>query len=134
LDIEPGHRGAKMNMRILVALSEDEHHPDDANTMRSASVRSARADHAFARQLATFPRRWICTSKAQWDQDISAEILAILSANAMHRVGYTEIAAADGRKLEFWRRDALMALAESALLESLDDTVGLNRWKLFYGT
>ena len=133
LDIEPGHRGAKMNMRILVALSEDEHHPDDANAMRSASVRGARADHAFARQLATFPRRWICTSKGQWDQDISAEILAILSANAMHRVGYTEIAAADGRKLEFWRRDALMALAESALLESLDDTVGLNRWKLFYG-
>lgn len=133
LDIEPGHRGAKMNMRILTALSEDEHHPDDANAVSSAWAVSGRADHAFARQLAAFPRRWVCTSKGHTDDDIPPEALSALSANAMHRVGYAEVASSDGRRLEFWRRDALIALAESALLESMDDAVGLNRWKPFYG-
>jgi Flp pilus assembly protein TadD len=137
LDIEPGHRGAKMNMRILTALREDESVQQDDMTVPAivgvARAAAGRDSVSLVRQLADLPQRWICTTKGHADEDLPPEALSMLGANAMHRVGYVELASPDGRRLEFWRRDALSGLAESALLESLDDTVGLNRWKPFYG-
>lgn len=134
LDVEPGHRGAKMNLRILAALHEDEAaHADEMAAPAAAALVQVSTGVSLARHLAGVPQRWICTTKGHTDEDITPQTLSMLGANAMHRVGYTEIALPGGRKLEFWRRDALIGLAESALLESMDDTVGLTRWKPFYG-
>jgi tetratricopeptide (TPR) repeat protein len=142
LDIEPDHRGARMNLRILVALVEDEFVQRDEVETSAADLHlpgplqadSRPAGVSLAEHLAGVPQRWICTSKMLPDESIAPEILSLLDTNAMRRVGCVEIGLPDGRKLEFWRRDALIDLAESALLETLDDTVALNRWKPFYGT
>jgi hypothetical protein len=65
-------------------------------------------------------------------EEIDRQALSLLDTNSMRRVGYAEIGIADGRSLEFWRRDALIGLAESGLLESVDDAATLNRWKPFF--
>lgn len=138
LDIEPGHRGAKMNLRILEALAEDEaiQHGDASSRVTDfralGPFASKRDDASLAQKLAGVPHRWICTSRTQIEDCVTPEIFSLLDANAMRRVGYAELGLPDGRRLEFWRRDALIGLAESALLETLDDTVALNRWKPFY--
>jgi len=136
LDLEPGHRGAKMNLRILSALAEDEAGQSESAAPQLAAlgpIRAATDGAPLVHHLAGMTQRWICTSKTQADEAAAPEFVTLLDANAMHRVGYAEIGLPDGRKLEFWRRDALIGLAESGLLDSLEDTVGLNRWKPFYG-
>ena len=141
LDIEPGHRGAKMNLRILEALAEDESGQRDDAEVSAIGLHvvgpvrpgSGANGESLAEHLARVPQRWICTSKMQPDESVAPGTLSLLDANAMCRVGYAEIGLPDGRQLEFWRRDALIGLAESDLLETIDDTVALNRWKPFYG-
>ena len=140
MDIEPGHRGAKMNLRILAALAEDEIVQRDGAETSAANFHVLLPEQGadrpgsapLAEYLSRMPQRWICTSKMQPDEDLATAVLSHLDANAMCRVGYAEIGLPDGRMLEFWRRDALVGLAESALLESVEDAVALNRWKPFY--
>jgi hypothetical protein len=127
-----------MNLRILAALAEDEvareaeHSTADPDLTGPLRIIPARDGAPLAQQLAGVPQCWICTSAREPEKEIASEALSFLDANSMRRVGYAEINLPDGRKLEFWRRDALIGLAESALLESVDDAVLLNRWKAIY--
>lgn len=142
LDIDPEHRGARTNLRLLAALTEDE---AVASTGAGSTVtlvgsfdwwgvpESGKARPSLLSALADLPHSWICTTKGYSDESIAPEILALLDANAARRVGYAEVGLTDGRRLEFWRRDALLGLAESGLLDALDDAVALARWKPFYG-
>lgn len=143
LDIDPAHRGARTNLRLLAALTEDEEGaPAGARpsvTLLGSFDRwgvpaeSGKARPSLSSALADIPHSWICTTKGYSDESIAPEVLTLLDTNAARRTGYTEIGLADGRRLEFWRRDALLGLAESGLLEALDDVVALARWKPFYG-
>jgi len=144
LDMDPAHRGAKMNLRLLSALTEDEVglQADLAGTVvpldafdSSQSIR--RSDDAgpaaFAARLSGIPQNWICTTTGYSEETISPEIQTLLDSNVARRAGHAEIGLTDGHRLEFWRRDALLGLAESGLLNGLDDSVALARWRPFYG-
>lgn len=143
LDVDPLHRGAKMNLRLLLALAEDETNPQADAVGSGANLRvfdwsglSAGREEAQGMALADFlagvTQSWICTTKGYADEAVAPDIAAMLDANAARRTGYAEIGFSDGRRLEFWRRDALLGLAESGLLNALNDTVALARWKPFY--
>jgi Flp pilus assembly protein TadD len=142
LDLDPTHRGARTNLRLLMALAEEE--TDAVATATSVThlgafdwsitiVEDDKAHTSLVTALATVSQSWICTTKGYSDDTLAPEIQALLDANAARRNGCAEIGLADGRRLEFWRRDALSGLAESGLLNSLDDAVTLARWKPFYG-
>jgi tetratricopeptide (TPR) repeat protein len=140
LEFDPGHRGAKMNLRVLAALAEDEaHHPAASNSLATPPLYAApdpsQAGQGgeLARYLNGLSHTWICTTKNHGDDDLSPELQGLLDAHAARRLGFVEIGLADGRRLEFWRRDALLGLAESGLLNAIDDAVALNRWKSLYG-
>jgi hypothetical protein len=128
-----------MNLRILAALAEDEAAQDAEHSKANPDfpgllqIVPPQDGAPLAQRLARVPQRWICTSLSRPEKEITPEAISLLDANSMRRVGYAEIGLPDGRKLEFWRRDALIGLAESTLLESIDDVVTLNRWKPFYG-
>lgn len=129
LDIDPEHRGAKMNMRILSALADDE--TRERESVKAIHRRRLELDGGdFAEALARVPQNWICTGDAGID-DVE-QIAARLDDRMQKRVGYVEIARGDGRMLEFWHRDALKGLAESGLVVSLEDRAALARWKPFY--
>jgi tetratricopeptide (TPR) repeat protein len=115
LELEPGHRGASVSVRILAALIEDE-----ARGSAPAPVTIARPDglDALAQSTAT----WICIAGQTDDPVVRAEL-----ANAAgRRIGCVEVAAG-----EFWHREALKGLAESRLIASLD-RAALAKWKPFY--
>ncbi|HVU19834.1 MAG TPA: glycosyltransferase [Rhizomicrobium sp.] len=143
LDIEPGHRGARMNLRLLAALTDDESTPQTGAASSVAGMhlfelpRGAGGDvspsSALAASLEEIPQNWICTTAGYSDAATPPEIQSLLDANAARRTGHAEIRLSDGRRLEFWRRDALLCLAESGLLNGLDDSVSLARWRPFYG-
>lgn len=142
LEFDPGHRGAKMNLRVLAALTEDEAGLHDGAGRSVAGLHhfggpdggTAEKGEALARSLARLPQSWVCTTRGYADDRLPQDLQSLLDVNAARRLGYAEIGLSDGRRLEFWRRDALLGLAESGLLTSLDDSVALNRWKPFYGT
>lgn len=117
LELEPSHRGASINLRILAALIEDEARGQD-----SRHVAVARLDRLAA--LADAPETWIGVGAAGRTDD--PKVIAALSDAASRRVGCVE--AGGG---EFWHRDALKGLAESGLIASLD-RAALARWKQFY--
>ncbi|HEX4295183.1 MAG TPA: glycosyltransferase [Rhizomicrobium sp.] len=129
LDLEPTHRGARANLRILTALVEDE----TGDTERVSAVAAPRLDKArhasFPDALGGLPHSWICTVGGGEDLSMFTPQLA---AAAAQRVGCVELRDAGGRIAEFWRKDALAGLAESGLLGSLDDRAALERWKPFY--
>jgi tetratricopeptide (TPR) repeat protein len=144
LDMDPAHRGARMNLRLLAALTEDESGPQagaGSSVVQlhvfDASRGAGRGDDAqpdgLAARLAEISHSWICTTTGFSDENIAPEIQTLLDANAARRTGHAEIGLTDGRRLEFWRRDALLGLAESGLLNGLDDSVALARWRPFYG-
>ncbi len=143
LELEPDHRGAQTNLGVLAALMEDEaldqrradaavmqaHRQADTDDGKMAAPQSGSLlDH-----LAGLSQSWLCTTKADPDDDAAPEILAALDTNKARRLGFVRIPMRDGRVLEFWRRDALIGLAESGLVETLDDAHALARWKPFYG-
>jgi Flp pilus assembly protein TadD len=142
LEIDPVHRGARANLRLLTALAEDE--AESLNAVGSSiaglgafdwSVAVDNKGHAresLVVALAAVSHGWICTTPGYSDEQKAPEVPALLDASAARRAGYAEVGLSDGRSLEFWRRDALSGLAESGLLKALDDTVGLARWKHFY--
>jgi tetratricopeptide (TPR) repeat protein len=146
LEIEPGHRGARINLRLLTQLAEDEAQSGASEPIGEQRVfqmpasrgpshlQSGAAYHSsFADFLGGISQNWICTTKGVDDASIAPEILTLLDATAARRMGYAEISLAGGRRLEFWRRDVLSGLAESGLLNDLEDAVALARWKPFYG-
>ncbi len=144
LDMDPVHRGAKMNLRLLAALTEDEVGPQADRTESVAPLHAFDSSQstrhgdgagpaAFAARLAGIPQNWICTTTGYSEEAIAPEIQTLLDGNVARRSGYAEIGLTDGRRLEFWRRDALLGLAESGLLTGLDDSVALARWRPFYG-
>lgn len=130
LDLEPAHRGARVNLRILTALVEDET-GDGERVSVVAAPRLDLARHAsFADALGGISHSWIRTAGGG-EEDL-AGFAAQLAAVAAQRVGCVELRDAGGRIAEFWRKDALIGLAESGLLGSLDDRAALERWKPFY--
>jgi hypothetical protein len=148
LEIEPGHRGARMNLRLLTQLAEDEVGLLSGTGESVAEQRvfqmpagqgplhtpgGASQQSSFADFLSGISQSWICTTKGVDDENVAPEILTLLNATAARRMGYAEISLAGGRRLEFWRKDVLVGLAESGLLNALEDTVALVRWKPFYG-
>ena len=141
LEVESDHKGARMNLRILAALVEDDRSRSEKEKDSFAQSGVPLSLHVIPspdgtplmHRLARIPQGWICVSESR-PEEIAPEALSLLDANSMRRVGYAEIGSPDGRRLEFWRRDALIDLAESGLLESVDDAVALNRWKPFYCT
>ncbi|MEI9929112.1 MAG: glycosyltransferase [Rhizomicrobium sp.] len=136
LEIDPQHRGAMMNMRLLMALNEDEAltRPDVAVLPSHALGARTEQPVSLVHSLAEISQNWICTTQGSLEEEIAPEVMAMLDAMSARRTGYLEIGRADGRRLEFWRRDVLIGLAESGLLESLDDQVTLARWKQFYAS
>jgi hypothetical protein len=139
LEVESDHKGARMNLRVLAALVEDDMPRSEREGDSSAQSGVPLFLHVIpspdgvplVHRLVRVPQRWICVSESG-PEEIAPEALSVLDANSMRRVGYAEIGLPDGRRLEFWRRDALIDLAESGLLESVNDAVALNRWKPFY--
>jgi len=140
LEVDPTHRGARANLRLLLALAEEETGGAAQSSVTYVSafdwsavvVETSKPRIGLVEALAGVSQHWICTTPGYADDNIAPEILKLLDANAALRTGYAEIGLTDGRRLEFWRRDALSGLAESGLLESLDDAVALARWKPFY--
>jgi tetratricopeptide (TPR) repeat protein len=138
LEFDPAHRGARMNMRVLAALAEDEstHRQGRPNTVALPHAPGHAGRTESSRPLVEYllhtPHRWICTAKDVADHGWPPELDSLLGVGAERRIGCVEVGLGDGRRLEFWRRDALLGLAESGLLDSLGDSVALNRWKPFY--
>ena len=128
-----------MNLRILAALAEDEVRPEKEGDFPTPAASYPHLFkswcHRMARRsriaLTHLPQRWVCMSEARPEEGVSYEALSLLDAHSMRRVGYAEIGLPDGRRLEFWRRDALIGLAESALLESPHDVMALSRLEAF---
>jgi tetratricopeptide (TPR) repeat protein len=122
LELEPSHRGAKVSLRILTTLVEDESRDGD-----KAGIIAARAIESGApltEVLGRMSESWIRIGGTGGVADLEAQ----LAPAAAQRVGCVEL---DGAG-EFWRREALLGLAESGLLEALDDRAALKRWKPFY--
>ncbi len=130
LDLEPAHRGARVNLRILTALVEDETGDGDRVSVAAARRLDLARQAPLADALAGLSDSWICT--ASGGENDLAGFVAPLAAVAAQRVGCVELRDAGGRVAEFWRKDALIGLAESGLLGSLDDHAALERWKPFY--
>ncbi|HTT97659.1 MAG TPA: glycosyltransferase [Rhizomicrobium sp.] len=143
LEVDPVHRGARTNLRLLTALAEDEAGSGAAAgssvthlaafDWSGVATASGNVRQPLTFLLASVSQNWICTTPGYTDEVIAPDVLALLDASSARRSGYAEIGLTDGRRLEFWRRDALSGLAESGLLSSLDDTIALARWKPFYG-
>lgn len=110
IDLEPGHRGARTNLRILAALVEDEARERDGNSVIHA--RDVRA-------LEDVAQSWVCVASGTDANQAPAP-------GPSGRIGYAKLGDA-----EFWRRDALLGLRESGLIEALDPGA-LERWKPFY--
>lgn len=130
LDLEPAHRGARANLRILTALVEDETSDVDRVSVLTAPRFDMVSSVSFTDALGGIDQSWICTSAI--GEDAVSLFAAQLAAAAAQRVGCIELRDAGGRIAEFWRKDALAGLAESGLLDSLDDRTALARWKPFY--
>ena len=149
LDLEPGHRLARMNLRILATLVEDEtreHAGAETSVAKlgrrdaareSGAIREQEGDgnprSSLALRLAGMAQSWVCIADEEIDADASPQIRAALAANQARRLGYLEVRRPGSPKLELWRRDALAGLAESGLLDTLDDPAVLDRWKPYYG-
>jgi tetratricopeptide (TPR) repeat protein len=139
LDIEPAHRGARTNLRILAALAEDEadQHAGPRHTfVHVRRLPPASEGHSFdtplAKRLAQVPQRWICTTAPDLDDEAALAQLASLEPHRERRMGCLDVLLPDGRRFEFWHRGALIGLAESGLIDALDDEA-LKRWKPYYG-
>jgi tetratricopeptide (TPR) repeat protein len=131
LDFEPNHRGARMSLRILAALIEDEAREQQSGKITVIHRRRLSFDGVpLAAALAQVPQSWISTGELGLD-DLEA-ISARLVEPAQRRVGYVEVPRGDGKTVEVWHRDALKGLAESGLIASLDDHAALARFQPFY--
>jgi len=129
LDFEPNHRGARMSLRILAALIEDE--TRDSGKIAVIHRRRLSLDGApLAEALAKVPQSWIATGDLGLD-DLEA-VAARLVEPTQRRIGYAEVPRGDGKIVEIWHRDALKGLAESGLIASLDDRAALKRFQPFY--
>ena len=115
LELEPGHRGAGTNRRILSALIEDSRGPESTG----ATVARARG----IADLVGIAQTWISTGE---DGPDDPALSAALAGHAARRTGYVRI----GQR-EFWRREALKGLVESGLITALD-RASLARWRSFY--
>ena len=119
LDVDPAHRGARQSLRILSALADAEAQDD----MRIVDARDVSID-----DLPALKRAWVCTARAS---AAAGSMLEALSQDALRRSGYVELAAGDGAA-SFWRSEALAGLAESGLVDTLEDRAALARWQRFY--
>jgi len=126
LELDPGHRGARVNLRVLTTLVEDESRDGDKTGVVAARAVGMKNGMPLAEILSRLSESWICIDGAAKSHARDHE--AELAGAAAQRVGCVEL---DGAG-EFWRREALLGLAESGLLASLDDRAALRRWKPFY--
>lgn len=118
LDLDPGHRGAQLNLRILAALVEDEareHEGEKVGVVHHRNLDAALAGPA---------REWVCVSDTDLSEDELSRRLAP-QVGRVRRLGHVEL-----KGLEFWRRDALVGLRESGLIESPRDA---RRYRHLYG-
>jgi tetratricopeptide (TPR) repeat protein len=123
LDLEPSHRGAKVSLRILTALAEDESRDGDKVSVVAISAIEAKGA-TLADSLSRVPESWIRIGGVGNGADHAGHLALAVE----QRLGCVEL---DGAG-EFWRREALLGLAESGLLTSLDDRAALRRWRPFY--
>jgi tetratricopeptide (TPR) repeat protein len=119
LDLDPGHRGARANLRVLAALAEDESRDRD-----KVSILPYRRGLTL-QDLTVASENWICTAGGGGELGIFLEGLATAS---VQRAGHAAFGAT-----EFWRREALIGLGESGLIRSPGDRAELARLKPFYG-
>jgi tetratricopeptide (TPR) repeat protein len=141
LELEPSHRGARTNLRILAALAEEESEQQSGARHSVVHVRrlpivAAAAGGTFdtplAKRIAQVPQSWICTTAPDLDDETALAQLASLGPHRERRVGCLDVVLGDGRRFEFWHRGALVGLAESGLIDALDDAERLARWKPYY--
>lgn len=123
LELDPGHRGARVNLRVLAALLEDDARAQDGAVATVEYIGRIDRGAPAAQVLAGLPQPWICFGDDADDRRAAAS----LAAAASRRVGFVRL---DAR--EFWHRDALRGLAESGLIATLDDRDALARWQPFY--
>ncbi len=127
LELDPGHRGAQVNLRILTTLVEDESRDGDKTGVVAARAVAVKPGATLTEILSRVPESWIRIDGGTGKMHES-DFAAQLAPAAAQRVGCVELNGAG----EFWRKEALLGLAESGLLCDLDDRAALKRWKPFY--
>ena len=141
--VEPNNLSARFYVRVTEPLAAGETGTrtltrgtvllDPMGEIAGASVEGARlgaitASGSLAERLGSLPLDWLRIATGAGDTRHGAGTKEALNEPMLQQAGYATVAV-NGGEAGYWRREALVGLAESGLLASLGDEAALNRWK-----
>jgi tetratricopeptide (TPR) repeat protein len=145
LMLEPNHRGAQTNLRVLDTLIGEgvvandgvaqraKHAVDDAQSSGHGSRNAASSSPHSKQHFVEVSQDWVCTSGHVLESDEIPHVLAELETNGMRRFGCATLQLEKRRRLQFWRQEVLIGLEQSGLIDRPDDIDSLAHWKSYYG-